>query len=138
MQTIHQITRIRVLALLAFVVTLAGCAGWGAIDAAETTEQRAFATYGTFVVLQEQAAEMIQNPRVPAGVKRRIQQIDARAKPVADQTLELALEVTQIRRAVEAGEDDAAKLRIAVDNLDTYVERLQPLMADLLATIREG
>lgn len=128
------------LAFIAFAaLALSACASITApVKTAETVEQKAYALYGTFVVFEEQGAALILDARTPLAVSRAIQRADAAVKPVADSTISAALELQRIRTAVLAGNSNTERLTIAATNLENYVARLEPLIANLVAAVAGG
>lgn len=101
---------------------LPGCAH-SPLSAAKDVEQRAFAVYGSFVIVEEQAAKMSRDPSVPASVKQALRGADARAKPSADALLS-ALQAYQTGAAAikgdapgtgSGGTPDTAALQHAID-----------------------
>jgi hypothetical protein len=80
------------------VATLPGCATVNAYDQAESVQQRAFALYGTFAVIEERAADMIEDRRIPKTVRQRLQQLDKLTKPAADVMYNLAIQLDSARR----------------------------------------
>lgn len=85
----------KTLSKLLLFIFIAGCAG-NAMKP-ETLEQKAFLAYGTFVVLEEQAAKVYADETVPADIKARIQAADEAAKPAADAMLEAAMALAAMR-----------------------------------------
>ncbi len=84
---------------------LPGCASIqevNAVAAADTVEQRAFALYGSFVVVEEQAAVLVRNKAIPKGIRKAIQAADAKAKPLADRVRSLAVQLNAARMAYNA------------------------------------
>jgi hypothetical protein len=122
--------------LLAIVLLLQACAGANPISKAETTEQRAFATYGTFVIIEEQAAKLVSSGQIPDSAVRAIARADAQAKPVADSLLDATLEFIVIRSEYEAGETAERRFVSAMDSLNNWVERVRPLIANLITAVR--
>lgn len=128
----------RWLALILIAAVVAGCSTLSPLKAAETAEQRAFAAYGTFVVYQELAVDIMRDPQVPDSVKLRIQRAEGQAKPVADSLLDTALEVSSIRRQFDEGRATDSALLVAVQMLDESLERLAPLINNLVAAVRDA
>ncbi len=122
--------------LLAIMLLLQACAGANPISKAETTEQRAYAAYGTFVIIEERAAELVSSGRVPDSAVRAIGRADAAAKPVADSLLDATLEFTVIRTEFEAGGTGEGRFIRAMDELNGWVERLRPLVANLITAVK--
>lgn len=77
-----------ILTLAALALTACGA---NPFKDAENTQQEGYASYGTFVILEEQAAALVQNPAVPASVKLTLRRADAEAKPIADQLHDVLL-----------------------------------------------
>ncbi len=81
-------------------LSLMGCSGLN-------IESRAEATYGSFVALEQSAAQLMQSPDVSDALKTRLQQADAAAKPAAEALLAALL--------VYHRTHDAAPLNTALD-----------------------
>ncbi len=135
-QLTRRVRQIQTFYLLAIVFALQACAGTNPIAAAETAEQRAFATYGTFVIIEEQAAKLISSGQIPDSAVRAIARADAQAKPVADSLLDATLEFIVIRSEYEAGETAERRFVSAMDSLNNWVERVRPLIANLITAVR--
>lgn len=127
---------IRQLWLLLFAVALAGCQTANPIGAAETSGQRAYAAYGTFVIFQEKAADLAEQPGIPNGVKLRIIAAEERAKPVADSLLDAYTEFLVVRAQFDAGQTTQDKVLIASTNLNDWVTRLLPLVNELVRNVK--
>ncbi len=116
------------LSLWTGLLLLGACAG-NPLSFAKTTEQRAWALYGTYVVHQEQAAALVQNPAVPEDVKARIRAADKVAHPIAEALFESASAVIETRRLVEAGSLPPEELAAANRKLsEAYVSAAQALV----------
>lgn len=121
------------------VATLPGCASVTEISAvaqAETTQQRAFALYGTFVVLEERAADMIADRSIPKTVRQRIQQLDKITKPAADIVFDLASQLNTARRTLDApGGATSAKVAALTTQLAGAINTLAPRVSALVAAV---
>lgn len=95
---------------------LPGCAN-NPVAAAQDVEQRAYAVYGSFVIVEEQAAKIVSDPNVPAAVKQALRGADARAKPSADALLGSlqAFQTTAAQLKGSGGSPDATRLQNAID-----------------------
>lgn len=122
--------------LLAIMLLLQACAGVNPIAKAETTEQRAFATYGTFVIIEEQAAKLVSSGQISDSAVRAIARADSQVKSVADSLLDATLEFAVIRAEFEAGGTGEEKFVRAMNELNSWVERARPLIANLIAAVR--
>lgn len=125
-------------AMLVAVVGLTGCKSLNPVRAAETSEQRAYALYGSFIVYEEAATKLIQDPEVPESLKDGIRELDSVTKPVADSLIDAAVTVLQIRAEVAAGETDRERLIIAIENLDRYINEAAPRIKALGTAVREA
>lgn len=124
--------------LLIFVLALQACGAANAIKKAETAEQRAYAAYGEFTIVEEQAAKLVSSGQLDNRSIAAIGRADEAAKQVADPMIELTLEVTAIRREYEEGGGTGQERFIsATNNLNGWVERLIPLIANLQSA-KEG
>lgn len=121
------------------IATLPGCASVTEISAvaqAETTQQRAFALYGTFVVLEERAADMIADRSIPKTVRQRIQQLDKITKPAADLVFDLASQLNTARRTLGApGGATSDKVAALATQLSGAINTLAPRVSALVAAV---
>jgi hypothetical protein len=125
-----------VLCVLLLALMMQGCATLtGPTDAAETVEQKAFALYGTYVVFEERAADLIRNPDVPNEAKQAIQDAAVPAKPVADSVLELVLAAEGVSDEFEDSEDD---LLLVSMRLEAWIAEFEPLLASLIAAVGDA
>jgi hypothetical protein len=122
--------------LLVIMLLLQACAGANPISKAETTEQRAYATYGTFVIIEEQAAQLVSSGQLSNSAVRAIGRADAAVKPVADSLLDATLEFTVIRTEYEAGGTGEERFVRAMNELNGWIERLRPLIANLITAVK--
>jgi hypothetical protein len=121
------------IALLA--VAAGGCAV-NPVNTAQTVEQKAFATYGTFVIMETQAAALVQNPTLPQAAVSAIQSADTKAKPVMDSLLAAVLEEQKIVAQVKAGTNTQAKADAAIANMTVWVNNGVPLLTDLVNAVK--
>lgn len=135
-QVIVRMRQVQAFYLLVILFALQACAGVNPISKAETTEQRAFATYGTFVIIEEQAAKLVSSGSIPNSAIRAIGRADAQVKPVADSLLDATLEFTVIRVEFEAGGSGEEKFVRAMNELNGWVERARPLIANLISAVQ--
>ena len=124
------------LVIIAFA--LQACAAYNPVSKAETTEQRAYAIYGTFVIVEEAAAELIASGTLSDDTVLAIAAADERAKPTADLLIEALEEYLVIKAQLAAGESTQEQLDIAVTNLNLWVERVVPLVNTLRAAVEGG
>ena len=135
-QLTMRVRQIQTFYLLAIIFALQACAGSNPIAAAETAEQRAFATYGTFVIIEEQAAKLVSSGQIPDSAVRAIARADAQVKSVADSLLDATLEFAVIRAEFEAGGTGEEQFVRAMNELNGWVERARPLIANLISAVR--
>jgi hypothetical protein len=130
----------RLLATMAAALALAACA---ALKTAETPAQKAYALYGTFVAVEEAAADLVVQPSTPAHVKAAIKKADAVAKPAADAMVQAArtyvsakAEIDRIRQSGLA--PPIEKLRIvesALLSLEGAIRTAEPQILRLKAAV---
>lgn len=98
------------------LLTLTACSGM-------SLQSRAEATYGSFVVTEKSAAELIQSPNVPDSTKVKIQAADTAAKPVAD-----ALLAAILGYRVSPANADALQraLSVAIPAIATFAKETAP------------
>lgn len=135
-QLTMRVRQIQTFYLLAIIFALQACAGSNPIAKAETTEQRAFATYGTFVIIEEQAAKLVSSGQISDSAVRAIARADAQVKSVADSLLDATLEFTVIRAEFEAGGTGEEQFVRAMNELNSWVERARPLIANLISAVQ--
>lgn len=115
---------------------ITACGTLNPVARAQTVEQKAYAVYGQFVVVEEQAAALVQEASVPASAKQAIARADAVAKPVADKLLAATLAVEQVRDDIAAGKSTEEKLVIATANLQKWYAEVVPLIRDLASAVK--
>jgi hypothetical protein len=123
---------------IAVPVTLAlpGCGTTSAVKQAETPEQKAYALYGTYVIFQEKAAELVQDTATPESVKQDLREADKVAYPVAESLVDAVLEVEAIRQQISTGLTTEEKLTIAIQNLSTIYFTAAPKLLAVVAAVK--
>lgn len=127
---------IRQVYVLLLAVALAGCQSANPIAAAETNEQRAYAAYGTFVIFQEKAADLAEDPNIPNGAKLRIIAAEERAKPIAESLLDAYTEFLAIKAEFDAGQTTEERVIAASNNLNDWITRLAPVVNELIRNVK--
>lgn len=129
-------TRNRIL-VGALLLSLSACASINPFSPAKSLEQKSYALYGSFVIFEEQGAKLMSAPEVPNGAKRCIQRLDAVAKPAVDKLKIAADSLITVKRALDAGTGDKAKVEIAVKNLSTWYYDATPKVKALISAVSE-
>jgi hypothetical protein len=145
---VRDIKAIRMVLATAAMAIFAAC-GLSPVKQAETFEQKSFALYGTYVIFQGKAAELVQDSAVSERVKQGLRDADKMAYPVAESLVDAATTVSDIRdiiemcKALEAPEANPActpsneqRLANAINNLSTIYFRAQPIILNLVATVK--
>lgn len=122
--------------LVAALLLASGCA-LNPFSSAKTLEQKSYALYGSFVIFEEQAAELIQSPSVPNSVKAKIKAADAVAKPAADQLKVAADSLIAAKRELDAGATTKDKVKIAAANLSTWYYDAAPKIKCLINVVED-
>ncbi len=95
------------------------------LKTAETTEQKADAYYGMFVISQEAAVRIVQDPATPHTVKLALRDADRVAKPLADGLHDAIVKFQGVKEAYKAalaaGNADPAALVAAEKELSNYL-----------------
>ncbi len=123
--------------LLVIVLALQACGAANAIKRAETVEQKAYASYGEFVIVSEQAAKLVSSGQLDNRSIIAIGRAEEAAKEVADPLIELTVEFEAVRAEFEAGGVGQDRFISAMNNLNSWAERLVPLVANLQSA-KEG
>ena len=125
-------------AILLVAISLStGCASINPVASAKTLEQKVYATYGSFVVFEVQAAELVSSPDVPPEVKALIKKADSVAKPAADAMFDAAVQLIKIKSDLAAGQTTDEKVLIATQNLNRWYMEAEPKILALITTIKE-
>lgn len=144
----RDIKTIRMVLATAAMAIFAAC-GVSPIKQAETFEQKAFALYGTYVIFQGKAAELVQDSAVSDRIKQALRDADKVAYPAAEELVEAATTASDIRdiinmcQELEAPEANPActpsneqRLANAITNLSTIYFRAQPIILNLVSTVK--
>jgi hypothetical protein len=130
------VSRLKFLVASIVISTLVGCAA-NPFKVAETPEQRAFALFGTFVALEETAADIIEDPNVSEEVKARIRTTDQQAQPIVQGMYDAAQLVVRLR--AEYGVDPEAtplqRVTSAIQSLENWIIQARPVVAALQTAI---
>lgn len=124
--------------LAAVLVAIGGCQTPIAnpVAEAQTTEQQAWASYGIYVVMQEQAAMLYKDCSVPSIVRQALKRANDATYSSAERLVELVTEVANIRAEIEAaGATDDERLAIALSNLATYYYSIKPKLEGLQSEV---
>lgn len=133
------IALLTLLAVLVLIALLSGCAGLNPFGAAKDLDQKAYATYGTFVIFEEQGAKLVADPTVPQSIKRAIAQADARAKPSADTLVTGIHQYETAQAAVKAGGSGAPNtLATVTANLNTWLQQARTDTAALVSAVKSA
>lgn len=119
-------------------LVLSGCGTTSAVKQAETPEQKAYALYGTYVIFQEKAAELVQDSTTPENVKEALREADRVAYPVAESLVDAVREVEAIRQQVVSGMTPEEKLTIAISNLSRIYFAAAPKLLAVVAAVKEA
>lgn len=142
------ISGFRTFMLVLAMTAIAACAA-NPVAQAETFQQKAYALYGSYVIFQGKAAELVQDSATPGKVKTALSAADSVAYPVAEALVDAAIEVGAIREVLNAcptlPEPDPAcvptnelRLTNAVTNLSSIYFSAQPKLLALVAAVKEA
>ena len=138
MQLVHisRLIQARLFATAAAAIMLASCAA-SPIRVAQTLEQRAYAAYGTFVIIEEQVVKLTgPQSTLTRDVQLRLISGVERAQPAVDSLLIALQEYETARADFEAQRIDQPAFQVVVNNLSSWVTTAEPLVTSLLAAIR--
>lgn len=134
--------------LVAILAVLSACTS-NPVRQAETFEQKAFALYGTYVIFQGKAADLVQDPTVSEQLKQPLRDADRVAFPVAESLADAAATVAEIRdiinkcEGLELPENDPVctpsneqRLSNAITNLSAIYFKAQPIVLQLVSTVK--
>ena len=127
---------------------LAGCP-INPVKQAETFEQKAFALYGTYVIFQGKAAELVQDAAVSERIKQGLRDADKAAYPVAEDLVDAAVTAADIRDIIDDCKEpgmpetnpactpsNERRLANAVTNLNMIYIKAQPIILNLAAAVK--
>lgn len=123
------------LAVVALTI-LSACQTPSPVKEAQTLDQKAYASYGTFVVWEEQAALLSQDPATPPSVKSALAKADAAAKPLADHLLDAVKVYENVSAQLAAGTTTAEKVAIATADLQSWLNEATPAITGLVAAVK--
>ena len=87
----------------------------------QTPEQAAFALYGAYVVAQETASRVVGDPLAPEGIKEKLVQLNAEARPYADLLFNSVQSLRELREAGENTDDAVAALNAAFESARPHI-----------------
>lgn len=131
-------SRLMMLLVVAVVMVplLQACQGANPVAVAETPEQKAYALYGMYVVFNEEAAAIAENPAIPPSVRLGVIRAAEAAKPSADALEAATNNFIEIAGQVAAGTTPQEKYVIALNNMNQWVTDSRPLIDALVAAVK--
>lgn len=117
------------------VLTASSCAS-NPVASASRPETVALALYGSFVIVEEAAADLNDSPNVSATIKAQLKAADAKASPVAEKLRPLAADVQKARADVAAATTTAAKLTAAIAAAQAGIDDAAPLISALTDLVK--
>lgn len=130
------------------MVTFMAC-GLSPVKQAQTFEQKSYALYGTYVIFQGKAAELVQDTTTPERVKQALRDADKVTYPVAEELVDAAVAVSDIRELVDMCEvlavpeanpectpSNERRLANAITNLSTIYFKAQPIILKMVAAVK--
>lgn len=124
-------------ATLLVALTECSCAS-NPVAEAQTLEQKAYALYGTFVILEEQADQVVKQSTTPENVRAAIANADAKAKPTADALMQSFLNYSHIEQQFKNGTYSQAELDLATQNLSKSVDKMGVDVQTLNNAVKQG
>jgi hypothetical protein len=121
--------------VVAVFVLLGACAQSNPISKAETLEQGVYAAYGTFVIAQERAADMVQDSDITDEATQVIVDANRAARPVINSMMDSYSEYASVRKMFEAQEITVDRVVFVMDNLEEWVKRASKLAMEFLTAV---
>lgn len=118
------------------VLTLLGCATTNPVGAATDLSQRVYALYGTFVITEEQAAQLATDPATPVPVKIALRAADAKAKPTADALVHALHDYQTASDTLHTATGSSQQLALATVNLNTWIAQAQNDVTALVSAVK--
>ena len=123
--------------LLLTALGLQACASINPIAAAETPDQRAYAIFGTFTIFSEKAADLAENTSLPRSIRLGLVNAQEDARPIVMSMLEVLDEYETIKAQIDAGGTGQNRFVIVANNLNSWVDRVAPLVKRLVNAVTE-
>lgn len=120
--------------LIVAIATLSACSA-NPLKTAETTEQKADAAYGMFVIAQEAAVAIYQDPATPQSVRDALKNADILTKPLADGLHQAIVDFQEVMAAYKAAAADRAQLIEAERVLSVFLNRALTDINNYVATV---
>lgn len=132
-----RVLAVRDIVLSLLVVTFVTACVNSPIQVAQTVEQKAYATYGTFVIVEEQAVKLTASastlsPQVKSSIINAMQ----RAQPAVDTMMSGFNQYQTARADFEAQKIGQPAFQVVVDNLGKWVTQAEPLVTNLQSAVR--
>ncbi len=128
--------KVRNILLAGLALALTACAA-SPIKVAQTTEQKAYAAYGTFVIIEEQAVKLTApSSNLAPSTKAQIIAGVQKAQPAVDTMLKALNDAEAAKADFDAQRIDKTKFQVVVDNLGGWVQAATPLVASLVSIVR--
>ena len=130
------LTFLKTIVITLLLVFVTACSAINPVGKADTVEQKAYAAYGTYVIFAEKAADLVERPDLSTSVKLKLIEAEERASPIVKQLLGTTQEYAAIQAEVAAGTTSEERLLIVSGQLNNWVNRLLPLIDNLIRTVK--
>ena len=122
--------------LIMSTVFFAGCSNMNPIAKADSTEQQAYAVYGTYVLFLERAADIAEDPRTPHSVKVRLLKSQQAIDEEITQVLVLLEQYAELRQQYEEAQTREEQLVAISNSLNVVVLRVIPMLDNFIHSVR--
>lgn len=116
---------IPVCALIAITWLIVGCQTPNPVTTAKDPLQRAYALYGEFVIVEEEAARLKTSGTLTGDALVIVQRADAKAKPGADAILQAIQQYAAAENSLAGAPDTAGKVALASAQVQRWVTEAQ-------------
>src|SRR5690606_24745830 len=118
------------------IVLLVQACSVNPIARAETAEQRLYAVYGTYVILEETVADIVESDSTPTSSRNRLISTVENTRPVILSMVQAYEEYQDVLAEFQANETTEDRLQFAIDNMVGWVTRSESLVDNLRSQLR--
>lgn len=131
------IAQIHTLLLIVAMTFIAGCQGLNPFAQAETLEQKAFALEASYNIVLASAVDLVADPAVPDGAKKRILRVEEQATIVVESLAAATDEYIAAEALLEENRTTEERLIIVANNLERWILNAESAIGRLSMIVKE-
>lgn len=117
------------------LIILVGCANSNPIERAQTIEQKAYAVYGTYIILLEQVADFAENENIPIDLRLKVIDAQQLTNFPVENFLELLMMYSDLIHSENVNPHELENMTL---NIEEGITDITPMLTSLATLLRSN